>query len=90
MVRPDAEELVEVERGRLREVRQPLRVQRPELVIQPDRRAAGGQPEHQRRACPVSIAAIRAASVLRERALVLENRDLHSVTDQSACTPERV
>src|SRR3954451_3837126 len=78
MARRDAEELVEVERRRAREIELRVRVQPAELVIEANGRAAGRQPEDQvwfgdhrlrdvRRQCP------------GEDPLVFEDRDAHLV-----------
>src|SRR3954470_13036040 len=76
MSRGNAGELVEVERGRAREVGLPVRVQAGELVIQPDGRAAGREAEHDARAL-----ADGRGHLHRQRAgehpLVLKNRDFH-------------
>src|SRR5205823_4915925 len=45
MIRADADELVEVERGSAREIRLPLRMKPPQLRVSIDRRPARCQPE---------------------------------------------
>ena len=77
MLRRDAEELVQVEGRRLREIDLPVRVQRAELVIQPDRRPPRRQPEHQRRASPATRSAMRARAP-GERPIAWESGDRES------------
>ena len=68
MIGGDAEELVEIEGRRAREVHLAVRVQRAELVIQPDRRAPGRQAEHECRLSPQRRRDVRAPAPSPARA----------------------